>query len=97
MVLKKFNYMEGENKKSLEVKMQGVFSPGLLFRKDSPALLWDLGQEKKFSIFSVFCLPFEAIWLDGKKRVIKKIVVDKWLWRIPGRGRYLLEIPLNEK
>lgn len=97
MVLKKFTYTDGKRNKTEKVKMQNIFSLGLLFRKSSPSLLWDLGREKRFSIFSLFCYPFEAIWLDENREVIKKIVVDKWRFRISGRGRYLLEIPLSRR
>ena len=93
MVLKKFIYFSKGKKKTLMVKPVSTFSTGLLFKKTSPPLLFTLRKSKKFSIFSIFCKPFKAIWLDEKKHVIKFLVVKNWKFNIPGEGKYLLEIP----
>ena len=95
MVLKKFFYYDGNKKITLNVKPVSIFSTGLMFRKSSPVLLFTLSKEKKFSIFSYFCKPFKAIWLDEKKRVTKIEKIKTQRLNIPGRGKYLLEIPLK--
>ncbi len=93
MRLKKFTYFVKGKKKTIEVKHVSTFSSGLLFRKSSPPLLFTLKKLKKFSIFSLFCKPFKAIWLDEKRNVIKSLDVKTWKFNIPGKGKYLLEIP----
>lgn len=95
MVLEKFIYTHDGKKKVVQVKKVSVFSPGLLFRKSSPPLLFSLKKQKDFSIFSIFCKPFRAIWLDDKMRATKVVDVKKWKFNIRGNGKYLLEIPLN--
>lgn len=95
--LENFEYYEGKHKKKIQVKKVSVFSTGLMFRKNSPALLFDLGEQKDFSITSVFCEPFIAYFLDDKKKVIKKIIVSNWKLKIKGKGKYLLEVPLSRR
>ncbi len=91
MALEDFNYFVDGKKKKAKVKKVSILSPGLLFRKNSPPLLFTLRREKNFSIFSTFCKPFQAIWLDENCRAIKILDVKSWKMRIPGRGKYLLE------
>jgi len=96
MVLKNFTYYTNGRKTKIPVKVcESIFSKisGLMFRKNSPSLLFIFSKEKKLSIHSYFCKPFTAIWLDDKKRVLKKEYVRNWKFNISGRGRYLLEIP----
>lgn len=93
MVLEKFSFYIGKKRKSLLVKKVCVFSPGLVGRKNSPALLWEVRRERNLDIFSLFCRPFIAIWLDKNKKALKIASVKNWKLRIPGFGKYLLEIP----
>ena len=78
-----------------------VFNPylsfGLMFRKNSHPLLFDLKKEKNFAISSLFCKPFIAIWLDEKMHAKRTVRVTNWKLSIPGRGKYLLEIPITPK
>lgn len=87
-----------KKKKSIDVEVCDNFikkSVGLMFKKNSQPLLFVEDKEKIISIHSFFCKPFEAIWLDKNKKVTKKVIVKKWLPYISGKGKYLLEIPLN--
>ena len=93
MVLEKFSYYRGKKKKTIFVKKVSIFSSGLMFKSKSPALLWELSKDKKFSIISWFCKPFTAIWLDKNRKITKIVDVKTWNFRISGRGKYLLEIP----
>jgi uncharacterized membrane protein (UPF0127 family) len=87
-----------EDKKIRTIKVKICKSPwskfsGLMFRKNSPPLLFIFNKEIFFSIHSFFCKPFTAIWLDKNKKVTKKVEVNKWFPNISGKGKYLLEIP----
>jgi len=97
MVLENFEYYEGKHKKNIKVKKVSVFSTGLMFRKNSPPLLFELGEQKTFSITSVFCEPFIAYFLDDKKKVLKKIIISRWKIKISGEGSYLLEVPISRR
>lgn len=69
---------------------------GLMFRKNSPPLLFVFDKNKKLTIHSFFCKPFRAIWLDDKMNSTRVIDVKRWLPSISGKGKYLLEIPLSK-
>ena len=97
MVLKNFTYLEGKNRKKTKVEL--CDTPwkkfrGLMFRKNSPPLLFIFDKEKNLSIHSLFCKPFIAIWLDDKMRVTKKITISSAGLNFSGTGKYLLEIPI---
>ena len=94
MKLKQFTYTDEKNKKqTIKVKQVSVSSTGLMFRTNSPPLLFDMKFDQTFSIHSLFCKPFSAIWLDDKKQIVKFIDVEPWRLNLRGEGRYLLEIP----
>lgn len=96
--LESFTYLENNKKKSINVRICKTFwekGSGLMFRKTSPPLLFIFPHEKTLTIHSFFCKPFEAIWLDKNKKVTKQIYVDRWLPKISGNGKYLLEIPIK--
>jgi len=97
--LKSFTYVEGKKKKSIKVEVCDTFwkkFSGLMFRKSSPPLLFPFSKETTLSIHSLFCKPFIAIWIDSKKRVTKKKFINyPWL-NFSGRGKYLLETPVNK-
>jgi len=96
MKLENFDYFINRRKKTIQVKKVFIFSFGLLFKKSSPPLLFTLKKKKRFSIFSVFCKPFRAIWLDENRHATKIIDIKTWRWRIQGKGKYLLEIPIRK-
>jgi len=76
------------------VSWLGKFT-GLMFRKNSPALLFEV---KNRGIHSLFCKPFIAVWLlEGKVQEYR--IIDSWKWFIAPEKEFdrLLEIPLNEK
>ncbi|MEM4330680.1 MAG: hypothetical protein QW273_01580 [Candidatus Pacearchaeota archaeon] len=92
--MKPFVYFEGNKKKKINVIVcDSLFKKirGLMFKKNSLPLLFILDKEKTFFIHSFFCRPFEAIWLDNKKRVIKKELVKPYTPIIKGKGKYLIE------
>lgn len=97
MVLKNFTYIIKGKRKTIKVKSVSIFSTGLMFRKTSPPLLFELNKERKFSIHSFFCKPFTAIWIDNNKKATKVEYIKNWKLKITGRGKYLLEIPEGNK
>ena len=96
MVLKKITYfIKGKRKK---IKAKIIKSPlekfnGLMFKRNSPPLLFVFKKEKKLSIHSFFCKPFKVIWLDENMRSTRIIDAKSWKLNFSGRGKYLLEIP----
>ena len=100
MALKKFEYFLNGKKKIINVELTDTILKkftGLMFRRQSPPLLFIFNKTKTLSIHSFFCKPFKAIWLDEKKHVTKIIDVKNWKLNISGKGKYLLEIPASEK
>jgi uncharacterized membrane protein (UPF0127 family) len=96
MGLKKITYTDDKSiKKIIKVKKVSIFSTGLMFRRRSDPLLFDMGKSRNFSIHSLFCKPFTAIWLDEKFNTTCSVDIFKWKINISGKGRYLLEIPLG--
>lgn len=59
-------------------------------------MLFVFSKERKLTIFSYFCKPFTALWLDENMHVTKKEKVLNWRFSISGKGRYLLEIPISD-
>jgi len=97
MVLENFTYYLDGKKKSIKIKpMKTILQKfsGLMFKSNSPALLFIFNKEKTLSIHSFFCRPFKAIWLDKNKKTTKSIIIKNWKPNFSGRGKYLLEIPL---
>jgi hypothetical protein len=68
-----------------------------MFRKTSPPLLFVFNKEKNLSIHSLFCVPFIAIWLDENKKATKMTSVKKIGLNFSGKGRFLLEVPINDE
>lgn len=91
-------YIKGKKKTILakRLKTPWQMATGLMFKKNSPPLLFT-SRITYNPITSIFCKPFTAIWLDEKMHATKVIEVKKWKLNIPGKGKYLLEIPLNSK
>ena len=91
------------NKTEIEAKMVSGFGKfkGLMFeRKDkAKALLFVFKKPTKLAIHSFFCMPFLAVWLDDKNRIIEKQFVRPFrLYIRPKKPFYkLLEIPINKE
>ena len=100
MKLKKITYHVDGKKKTIKAKILKTTlekGTGLMFRKNSPPLLFPCKKFQWLPITSIFCKPFKAIWLDDKMHATKVIDVKKWKFNINGYGKYLLEIPLTTK
>ncbi|MEA3248300.1 MAG: hypothetical protein U9Q73_01195 [Nanoarchaeota archaeon] len=96
MALKEIVYFINGKKVMIRVKICNTPSKkfsGLMFKKNSPPLLFVFNKSKILSIHSLFCRPFKAIWLDEKMHSTKVIDVKNWKLNISGRGKYLLEVP----
>jgi uncharacterized membrane protein (UPF0127 family) len=99
MAIKQITYLINGKKKTAKAKVcDTILSKflGLMFKKNSPPLLFKFNKNKKLSIHSLFCKPFKAIWLDEKKNATKVVDVKNWKFNISGKGKYLLEIPASE-
>src|SRR3989344_9272218 len=65
MMMKKIIYFINGKKRNIKVELCDTpFKKfrGLMFRKDSPPLLFVFNKYKKLSIHSFFCKPFKVIW-----------------------------------
>lgn len=80
-----------------KVSWLGKYS-GLMFRKNSSALLFEFSNPCRKGIHSFFCNPFIAVWLDNGK-IIEYKIISEWKARIIPEKDFdmLIEIPLNEK
>ena len=98
MALKEITYFtDNLKKKKIKVKICDTIlskTIGLMFKKDSPPLLFIFNKNKILRIHSLFCKPFTAIWLDEKMSSTKVVDVKKWKLDISGRGKFLLEVPV---
>lgn len=75
-------------------KVKGIENyTGLMFKKQSPPLLFKVNKRTK--IHSFFCKPFEAFWLDENKKIIRidKVKPNTFCISAPKGSRYLLEVP----
>jgi len=78
-------------------KCEGIFARarGLMFKKKSPALVFDFSKSGKHAIHSFFCKPFHAIWLlDGK--IVDDKIIKNWKFSIKPKSEFnrLVEVPL---
>jgi uncharacterized membrane protein (UPF0127 family) len=100
MVLNSLVYSINSKEQKINVKVcRSIWSKlsGLMFRKNSPPLLFVFKNERQLNIHSFFCKPFRAIWLDKKGKATKSVDIFNWKPNISGYGKYLLEIPLNHR
>ena len=100
MVLKTITYTINNKKKTIKAKPLTTIiqkAAGLMFRNQSPPLLFIFNKNKTLSIHSLFCKPFKAIWLDDKMQATKVTNVNNWELNISGKGKYLLEIPATSE
>jgi uncharacterized membrane protein (UPF0127 family) len=96
--LKQVTYFINGKKHEIKAKvLDNFFSQGLglMFRTNSSPLFFVFNKERNLSITSLFCIPFRAIWLNKKMQAIKILDVKRWKFHIPGKGKYLLEIPFK--
>ena len=71
---------------------------GLMFNKESNALLFEFNEGNNKAIHSLFCPDFLAIWLSNGKIVEYKIITSgKFSIKPEKEFNKLLEIPLNSK
>jgi hypothetical protein len=80
----------------LEVKeCKSIWSKflGLMFKKESPCLLFIFNKDKKLCIHSFFCKPFIACWINSRREITKIIKISKKNINFCGYGKYLLKIP----
>ena len=95
-----FTYHIGTKTKTIKVKpLTTIFQKalGLMFKSQSPPLLFIFKREQPIAIHSLFCKPFVAIWLDKNKKATKVEKIKNWRFHISGRGKYLLELPINKQ
>jgi len=94
-----FRFKYKNKERTIEVKVcKNIFNHmfGLMFRKKSKPLLFVFNRKKRRAIHSFFCVPFIAIWFNGKEIIeIKKIM--PWKFSVKSKGKFdkLLEIPQN--
>lgn len=94
--MKEITYFTEDKKKKINVKICDTLLKkftGLMFRQNSPPLLFVFSKNKRLSIHSWFCKPFTAIWLDDKMNSTEIIEINNWKTNVVGKGKYLLEIP----
>jgi uncharacterized membrane protein (UPF0127 family) len=100
MKLQNFTYYSKNKKIKIKIEVCDTiwkkFS-GLMFRKNSPPLLFVFNRNQNLTIHSFFCKPFKAIWLDDKKRITQEKDIYNWRLHFSGKGKYLLEIPSSRR
>lgn len=92
MVLKKITYLKNKKKVNLIVKPVSNFSTGLMFKKSTIPLLFNLKKEIFFSITALFCKDFTAITLDKDYNLLQKQKIKGGTLKIKLYGQYLIEI-----
>lgn len=97
----KFKFDFKNKKFNIDVEVcKNIFSQGLglMFKRESRALLFVFGKAGKRAIHSFFCKPFIAVWFNGKK-IVDVRVVDSWRFSIKPRKKFdkLLEVPFNRR
>lgn len=91
----------GNKEITLKVKkLTNIFShvQGLMFRKNSPPLLFIFKKPKKIAIHSYFCKKFIGVWLLDEKIIDIKLVKPN-IFSVKPKEKFnkLLEIPENAK
>ena len=98
-MLKNFTLKIKNKKINIKVKIcKSLFSQllGLMFKNESPSLLFIFRKPKKISIHSFFCRKFIAIWLIDKNIIDIRIIKPNSLSVKPDKEfNKLLEIPEN--
>jgi len=100
MALKQITYYINNKPHKIKAKPLTTIiqkATGLMFRSQSPPLLFIFNKNKTLTIHSLFCKPFKAIFLDDKMQATKIIDIKKWKLNISDKGKYLLEIPSSIK
>jgi len=89
------------NKKTFTLKVKKLTtlidqSSGLMFKKNSPPLLFIFKKPKRIGIHSLFCKKFIAVWFLKEKIIdIKLIKPNKFLIKPKNKFDRLLEVPSN--
>lgn len=101
MVVKNFKFKIKDKEYNIKVKECRTIisrSIGLMFKKNSPSLLFIFKQPTNQTIHSFFCKPFIAIWFIGDIIIDMKLI-DKNLLSVRPEIKFdkLLEIPSNTK
>jgi hypothetical protein len=92
MALTRIDYIDEGKKRNIFVKKVPFYSIGLIFKKRSSPLMFELKDEKCLGFTSVFCKKFYMIVLDKNKKVVDKIYFDKWKIKVNCCGKYFIEI-----
>jgi uncharacterized protein len=80
-------------------KIEGIWGKvrGLMFSKKRN-LLFVFDREQVIDLHMLFVFyPIIVAWLDKKKRITKMVKMYPFLSLTGGRGKYVLEIPYDEK
>ena len=94
-----FNYKNKTyNLKIKECKTTLSKTLGLMFKKNSPPLLFIFKKPTRQPIHSFFCNPFLAIWFNNNQIIDVKLI-KKWKLSIRPKQKFnkLLEIPTSNK
>ncbi len=92
MVLEKFEYYDGKEKKGILLHKVHPYSLGLMLRKKDRKILFTLNKKRNVAFTSFFCRKFYMIILDENKKVTDKIYFSRWIWRYNCYGKYFIEI-----
>jgi uncharacterized membrane protein (UPF0127 family) len=97
----KFSFTYNKKKTEINVKHCKNFfqkAIGLMFKRNSPPLLFTFRRPTKASIHSFFCQPFIAVWFNNNNIVDIKLI-KPWHLSVKPDSRFdkLLEIPSNDK
>ncbi|MBT4166215.1 hypothetical protein HOE04_04225 [archaeon] len=100
MVLETFTFTNKNKAHTLKIKP--LTTPiqktiGLMFKKNSPPLLFIFKKPTRQPIHSFFCKPFIAIWLNKENQIIEKKLIKPYQISIKPKQKFtkLLEIPQN--
>jgi len=101
MVVKDFTFKIKSEEFTIKVKPCNTIlskTTGLMFRKNSPPLLFTFKKPTNQPIHSFFCLPFIAIWfLENKVTELRHIKPNQLSIKPKQKFTRLLEIPSNNK
>lgn len=101
MVVETIKFKYKNKNYSINAKVSNSFTSkavGLMFKNNSPPLLFIFKKPNNTRIHSFFCKPFIAIWFFENKIVdIRYIKPNKFSIKSKERFNKLLEIPFNNK
>jgi len=101
MVLENFTFTHKNKSHTLKIKPCKTLllkATGLMFRKNSPPLLFIYKKPTREPIHSFFCKPFIAIWFNKNKIIdVKSVKPFNPLIKPKQKFDKLLEIPENSE